>query len=68
MDGYLNKKADPRFILGTDYLGRDVLSRTIYGSRVSLIAGLLPTIVIVLHRRRGRRDLPGSSAARRTTS
>ncbi len=47
MDGFLNKAADPRFILGTDYLGRDVLSRVIYGSRVSLFAGLLPTIVIV---------------------
>lgn len=47
MDGYLNKEADPRFPLGTDYLGRDVLSRVIYGSRVSLFAGLLPTIVIV---------------------
>jgi oligopeptide transport system permease protein len=45
--GFLNKTADPRFILGTDYLGRDVLSRVIYGSRVSLFAGLLPTIVIV---------------------
>jgi ABC-type dipeptide/oligopeptide/nickel transport system permease subunit len=48
MDGYLNKKADARFFFGTDYLGRDVLSRVIYGSRVSLIAGILPTIVIVL--------------------
>jgi oligopeptide transport system permease protein len=47
MDGYLNKAADPRFIFGTDYLGRDVLSRVIYGSRVSLFAGLLPTMVIV---------------------
>lgn len=29
-----------RFILGTDGLGRDVLSRLIYGSRVSLAVGL----------------------------
>ena len=47
MDGYLNIASDPRFALGTDTLGRDVLSRVIYGSRVSLFAGLLPTIVIV---------------------
>ena len=45
--GFLNKQADPRFIFGTDYLGRDVLSRVIYGSRVSMFAGLIPTIVIV---------------------
>jgi oligopeptide transport system permease protein len=44
---WLNKQADSRFTFGTDYLGRDVLSRVIYGSRVSLFAGLLPTIVIV---------------------
>lgn len=47
MDGFLNKKADARFTFGTDYLGRDVLSRVIYGSRVSMFAGLLPTIIIV---------------------
>lgn len=34
------------FPLGTDALGRDVLSRLIYGTRVSLIVGLIPTIVI----------------------
>lgn len=28
------------FLFGTDYLGRDILSRIIYGSRVSLIVGL----------------------------
>ena len=31
--------ADPRFPLGTDALGRDMLSALFYGSRVSLIIG-----------------------------
>ncbi len=29
--------ADPRFLLGTDHLGRDIVSRIIYGARVSLV-------------------------------
>ena len=31
---------NPRYILGTDFLGRDILSFIIYGSRVSLIVGV----------------------------
>lgn len=31
--------------LGTDKLGRDILSRIIYGARVSLVIGLLPTFI-----------------------
>jgi peptide/nickel transport system permease protein len=31
---------DPRFLLGTDQLGRDVLSRLIHGARTSLLIGL----------------------------
>jgi dipeptide transport system permease protein len=30
----------PRFLLGTDELGRDILSRLIYGARISLFIGL----------------------------
>jgi ABC-type dipeptide/oligopeptide/nickel transport system permease subunit len=35
-------------VMGTDELGRDVLSRVIYGSRVSLTVGILSQIIIVL--------------------
>ena len=34
-----------RHLLGTDQLGRDVLSRMIYGGRVSLMVGLIPTLI-----------------------
>lgn len=42
------KAGDPAFILGTDTLGRDVLSRVIYGARVSMIVGFIPTTVILI--------------------
>lgn len=32
--------SDPRFLLGTDAVGRDMLSRIIHGSRISLFIGL----------------------------
>jgi ABC-type dipeptide/oligopeptide/nickel transport system permease subunit len=35
-------------VMGTDELGRDVFSRMIYGSRVSLTVGILSQIIIVL--------------------
>ena len=35
-------------VMGTDELGRDVFSRLIYGSRVSLTVGILSQIIIVL--------------------
>lgn len=36
---------DPAYPLGTDALGRDVLSRLIYGARVSLVVGLTAVMV-----------------------
>ncbi len=42
------QNADPKFILGTDTNGRDVLSRLIYGTRTSLLVGLLPTGVVLI--------------------
>jgi peptide/nickel transport system permease protein len=34
-----------QFLLGTDHLGRDVLSRLIFGARVSMVVGLLAVVV-----------------------
>lgn len=36
-----------RFVLGTDSLGRDLLSRLVWGARVSLVAGLLAALVAI---------------------
>lgn len=33
--------SDPRFLLGTDAVGRDILSRLIYGARYSLFIGVI---------------------------
>lgn len=38
---FWDEKNDPRFTLGTDPVGRDMLSRLIYGSQVSLSVGFL---------------------------
>jgi len=45
---YNGKSGDPRFLLGTDTLGRDVLSRVIYGARVSMLVGFIPMAIIIL--------------------
>ncbi|HEV8310033.1 MAG TPA: ABC transporter permease [Methylomirabilota bacterium] len=37
--------ADPAYPLGTDYLGRDLLSRLIYAGRTSLLVGITAVIV-----------------------
>ncbi|MCX7023259.1 MAG: ABC transporter permease [Spirochaetes bacterium] len=35
------------YLMGTDYLGRDMLSRTIYGGRISMLIGFIGTITAV---------------------
>ncbi len=42
------KTGDWRWPLGTDNLGRDVLSRLIFGTRVSLAVGLVPMLIEVI--------------------
>jgi peptide/nickel transport system permease protein len=39
------KKTDPMYLLGADHLGRDLLSRLIYGTRVSMSIGLVGVVI-----------------------
>ncbi|QNK67693.1 ABC transporter permease [Variovorax sp. PAMC26660] len=40
--------SEPGFLLGTDTLGRDILSGLVYGARVSLLIGVVSTLVALL--------------------
>jgi len=40
--------ANQHFLLGTDHLGRDVLSRLIWGARISLFIGIASNILAIL--------------------
>jgi ABC-type dipeptide/oligopeptide/nickel transport system permease subunit len=46
--GRLNEAPSRDFPLGTDQLGRDLLSRMIYGARVSMLVGLGAQVIVVL--------------------
>lgn len=41
-----SKYTDPAYILGTDQLGRDILSRLLWSARVSMVVGFIPTTVV----------------------
>jgi len=41
-------KGNPTYLLGTDDQGRDVLSAIIYGSRMSLLVGVLATLLAMI--------------------
>ena len=41
----LGDAADPRFVLGTDAMGRDMLSTLLYGSGISIIIGVFATLL-----------------------
>jgi len=44
----LNEPPSRDYPLGTDHVGRDMLSRMIYGARVSMLVGLGAQVIIVL--------------------
>jgi oligopeptide transport system permease protein len=46
--GNLATRGRPEYLLGTDTIGRDILSQLIYGTRVSLIVGIIPTALIMV--------------------
>ncbi len=39
---------EKEFLLGTDSIGRDILSRVIYGARASMLVGLIPVTIILI--------------------
>ena len=41
-------EGDVTFFLGTDQLGRDLLSRLIYGARISVVVGVLGVLVAMV--------------------
>jgi ABC-type dipeptide/oligopeptide/nickel transport system permease subunit len=41
-----SKFTDSRYLLGTDFLGRDIVSRLIYASRISMVVGFVPTFIV----------------------
>jgi ABC-type dipeptide/oligopeptide/nickel transport system permease subunit len=43
-----SKGVEEHFVFGADYLGRDVLSRTLYGTRVSLSVAIVAALVSLL--------------------
>lgn len=45
IDPFWGAKPDPAHLLGTDQLGRDYLSRMIYGARISLTIGLVAMVI-----------------------
>ena len=46
--GEFLKPPSPDHILGTDNIGRDLLSRVIYGARISMIVGLSASVISVV--------------------
>ena len=47
-DPFWGTSADPRFLLGTDQIGRDILSRLMYSARISMVIGFVPVALYFL--------------------
>ena len=45
---YRLKPPQESFLLGTDYFGRDILSRLLYGARISLVIGIASTVIALV--------------------
>jgi len=45
--GEAQRNAPERHLLGTDSLGRDILTRMVWGARISLSVGLISTVLLV---------------------
>src|SRR3546814_17562565 len=43
-----HREGDPRFLLGTDARGRDILSAVIYGARISLGVGFASVVLALV--------------------
>jgi oligopeptide transport system permease protein len=43
-----SKFTDPGYIFGSDQLGRDILTRLMWASRVSLVVGLVPVTIVLI--------------------
>lgn len=45
---YRLKSPNAEYLLGTDYFGRDILSRLLYGAQISLIIGVVSTVIALV--------------------